>query len=168
MRKGGAKAPPVRAEQHARFLLQRERVVSRMFARRRDRRRIDDALAVASPLALAEAMDAHISARSANEVRALVASSIKRMEPADRQQLDLYLDPDAQDDLIGHRFSAFLRQNPRALAALDPGVLDAILAELGQLPEVEHTRRQIPARSAALAALALAVAVLPLAAQYMH
>jgi len=139
-----------------------------MFARRRDRRRLDDALAVASPLALAEAMEAHISGRSAQDVRALITSSVKRMEPADRRQLDLYLDPASKDDLLGHRFSAFLRQNPRALAALDPDLLDAILGELGQLPEVERTRRRIPARSAGLAALALAVAVLPLAAQYAH
>jgi hypothetical protein len=90
------------------------------------------------------------------------------MDAADKHQLELYLDPDATDDLVGHRFSAFLRQNPRALAALDPDVLNAILSELGELPAVEHHRRRLPARGAALALLALAVAVLPLAAQYMH
>jgi hypothetical protein len=90
------------------------------------------------------------------------------MDAADKRQLDLYLDPDQHDDLLGHRFSAFLRQNPRALAALDPDVLNAILGELGELPTVEHPKRRLPARSVGLVALALAVAVLPLAAQYLH
>jgi hypothetical protein len=139
-----------------------------MFAGQRVRRRIQDALAVASPLALAEAMDAHIAGRSGEDVRALIASSIKRMDAGDKRQLDLYLDLDRHDDLLGHRFSAFLRQNPRALAALDPDVLNAILADLGELPMIEHASRRIPLRTAGLLGLALAVAILPLAAQYIH
>jgi hypothetical protein len=139
-----------------------------MFAARKVRRRIDDALAVASPLALADAMDAHIAGRSEEDVRELIERSVKRMDAADRRQLELYLDPRGTDDLLGHRFSAFLRQNPRALSALDPDVLDAILGQLGELPAVEHPVRRLPAGVAGLVALTLIVAILPLAAQYVH
>lgn len=139
-----------------------------MFARRSVRRRIDDALAVASPLALAEAMDAHICARSTEDLRGLIERSAKRMDPGDRHQLELYLNLNDADDLLGHRFSAFLRQNPRSIAALDPDAAQAILAELGEIPPVEHFTRRLPARTTAFVALVLAIALLPLAAQYAH
>jgi hypothetical protein len=132
------------------------------------KRRINDALATASPLAVAEAMDAHICNQSSIDVRALIERSLKRMDGGDRAQLALYVNIEDPDDLIGHRFSAFLRQNPRAMAALDPEAIDAILAELGDLPRVEHPVRRLPPRTLGFALLALAVAVLPLAAQYAH
>lgn len=137
-----------------------------MFAGRNLRRRIDDALTTASPLALAEAMDAHICNRSGGDVRELIERSRARMDPAERAQLDLYVKHEDGDDLLGHRFSAFLRQNPRAIAALDPDAVDAILGELGELPGVVHTRRRLSAPVCALLALLLAMAILPLAAQY--
>lgn len=139
-----------------------------MLARRRFRRRIEDALAVASPLALVEAMDAHLCSRSPDDVRDLIERSVKRMESGERAQLELYLNLEEPDDLLAHRFSAFLRQNPRAIAALDPQAVDAILAQLGEIPMVEHLRRRLPARAWAFVALVVAVAVLPLAAQYAH
>lgn len=139
-----------------------------MFARRSIRRRIDDALAVASPLALAESMDAHICSRSTGDLRGLIERSAKRMDAGERKQLELYLNLDDPDDLLGHRFSAFLRQNPRAIAALDPDAADAILVELGEIPAVHHATRRLPAHTVALVALVLVVALLPLAAQYAH
>ena len=139
-----------------------------MLARQKLRRRIDDALAVASPLALADAMDAHICSRDIAELRGLVERSAARMDGADRAQLALYLNPNDGDDLLGPRFSAFLRQNPRAIVALDPQAVDAILAQVGDLPQVSHTRRRLPASAAALLAIVLAIALLPLAAQYAH
>lgn len=139
-----------------------------MIARRNVRRRIEDALAVASPLALAEAMDAHICSRSFEDLRGLIERSVKRMDSGDRRQLELYLNVDDADDLLGHRFSAFLRQNPRAIAALDSDAADAILCELGELPRVSHPVRRLSAASTAFVALVLMVALLPLAAQYAH
>lgn len=139
-----------------------------MFARRSVRRRIDDALAVASPLALAEAMDAHICSRSTGDLRGLIERSSKRMDPAVRKQLELYLNLDDPDDLLGHRFSAFLRQNPRAIAALDADAANAILVELGDIPQIDRARRRLPAHTVAFVAVLLAVALLPLAAQYAH
>lgn len=139
-----------------------------MVARRSVRRRIDDALAVASPLALAQAMDAHICSRSTDDLRGLIERSAKRMDAGDRKQLELYLNPNDPDDLLGHRFSAFLRQNPRAIATLDPDAAGAILAELGEIPHVPHVRRRLSAPTLAFVGLVLAIAVLPLAAQYAH
>lgn len=132
------------------------------------RRRVDDALATASPLALADSMDAHISSRSSEDVRGLIERSLKRMDSGDRAQLALYVNLDDPDDLIGHRFSAFLRQNPRAIAALDREDIDSILGELGDLPAVPHPVRRLPPRTLALAIAAVALAILPLAAQYVH
>ncbi len=139
-----------------------------MLARRKLRRRIDDALATASPLALAEAMDANICSRAPEDVRALVERSIARMDAGDRAQLELYLNLDQPDDLMAHRLSAFLRQNPRAIAALDPDAVNAILRELGEIPAVPHPVRRLSSSALALVALVLAVALLPLAAQYAH
>ncbi|HKU66493.1 MAG TPA: hypothetical protein VJP85_01840 [Candidatus Baltobacteraceae bacterium] len=139
-----------------------------MLAKRKLRRRIDDALATASPLALAEAMDSHISTRSCEELRGMIERSLGRMDAGDRAQLALYLNPEDPDDLLGYRFSAFLRQNPRAISALDPQAVDTILAELGEIPRVDHPVRRLPARTAAIVAIVLAVALLPLAAQYAH
>ncbi len=139
-----------------------------MLAQRKLRRRIDDALATASPLALADAMDVHVCSRSSDEVRAMIERSLERMDGGDRAQLELYLDLEEPDDLIGHRFSAFLRQNPRAISALDPQAVDAILGELGEIPPVEREVRRLPPRTIALVVLALVVALLPLAAQYAH
>jgi len=130
------------------------------------RRRIDSALAAASPLALAEAMDAHIGALPLAELRALIERSAARMDAAHQQQLAMYVRLEEPDELLAHRFSAFLRHNPRALAALDPDAVDAILADFGQ-PAPQH-RRVLPPRLAAIVGLAIAVALLPLAAQYVH
>jgi hypothetical protein len=139
-----------------------------MLARHRLQRRIDGALAAASPLDLAQAIDAHICALGADEVHALLERSVKRMDPAERRQLELYLDPRGPDDLFAHRFSAFLRQNPRSLAALDQPAIDAILERVGELPRGTPARRALPGRVAAVAALVVCVTFLPLAAQYTH
>lgn len=139
-----------------------------MFASAKGRRRIDDAIAVASPLALSEAMNAYISRLSPEDVLALAKRSAKRMESGERKQLGLYLDLNEPGDLAAHRFVAFLRQNPRAIAALDRDAIEAILFELGEIPPVEHLTRRLSPRVTALVALAVAVAVLPLAAQYAH
>jgi hypothetical protein len=80
----------------------------------------------------------------------------------------LYLDPNDFDQLIAHRFSAFLRQNPRAIAALDPESIDLILAGVGQLPRGEFEVHRLPARTWVIIAAVVAVALLPLAAQYAH
>lgn len=137
-----------------------------MLARRKLRRRIDDALAVASPLALADAMDAHICARPLEEVRGLVLRSTARMDANDRAQLALYLNTDDPDDLLGARFSAFLRQNPRAISSLDPDAVDAILSDVGEIPGVDRTPRRLPAAMSAALVIAVCIALLPLAAQY--
>lgn len=139
-----------------------------MLARRKMRRRIDDALATASPLAIADAMDSHISGRSCDELRGMIERSLKRMDAGDQAQLQLYLNPEDPDDLLGYRFSAFLRQNPRAIAALDPQAVDTILGELGEIPRVNHPVRRLPARTLGIVVLVIAVALLPLAAQYAH
>lgn len=139
-----------------------------MLARQHLRRRINDALAAASPLALADAVDAHISARSTAEVRDLIARSAKRMDEAEREQLDLYVNPAENDELMGHRFTAFLRQNPRAIVALDPDAIDAILSDIGEVPAVERTKRRLPANLTAVLAMLVVVAVVPLFAQYAH
>ncbi len=137
-----------------------------MLARRKMKRRIDDALAVASPVAFADAIDAYMTSRSPQDARALAARSFERMDSGERSQLEFYLNLDDPDDLIGHRFSAFLRQNPRAMTALDAGAVEAILQDVGELPPFERARRRLPAPTAALVALIVAVTVLPLAAQY--
>lgn len=139
-----------------------------MLARRKLRRRIDDALATVSPLALADAMEAHVCSRSYDELRGMIERSVKRMESGDRAQLELYVNLAEPDDLLGHRFCAFLRQNPRAISSLDPESVDAILVELGEVPRLERPVRRLSSSTAALVALVLAVAVLPLAAQYAH
>lgn len=139
-----------------------------MLARRKLARRVDDALSSASPLALADAMDAHVSRRSPEDLRGMIARSSQRMDQGERAQLELYLNPDDTDDLLGYRFSAFLRQNPRAIAALDPDALDAILHEIGEVPPIPHERRRLPARTAWMVALVVAIAILPLLAQYAH
>lgn len=139
-----------------------------MLSGRNLRRRMQDALATASPLALAEAMDAQICSRSAADLREVIERSRKRMDAGERSQLDLYVKPGDGDDLLGHRFSAFLRQNPRAIASLDDDAIDAILRELGEVGHVDRSRRRLPAAVSGLLALLLAVAILPLAAQYAH
>lgn len=139
-----------------------------MLVRLNARRRVDDALAVASPLALAEAVEAHVAGLSTSEVHGLIARSLKRMDAVDRAQLALYLDVNDMGELAAHRFSAFLRQNPRAIGALDPQASNAILAHLGDLPKVEHLHRPLPLRTGGLVLLALVVALLPLGAQYLH
>lgn len=139
-----------------------------MLSGRNLRRRIQDALATASPLALAEAMDAHICNRSAGDLREVIQRSRKRMDAGERAQLDLYVKPGDGDDLIGHRFSAFLRQNPRAMGALDDDAIDAILRELGDFGHIERPRRRLSTPVSILIGLLLAVALLPLAAQYAH
>ncbi|HEY9180088.1 MAG TPA: hypothetical protein VIO32_05175, partial [Candidatus Baltobacteraceae bacterium] len=138
-----------------------------MFAGRNAHRRIDDALAIASPLALADAMDVHISTRSPDDVRALITRSSERMDRTEREQLDLYVKPNDAGNTLADRFSAFLRENPRAIAALDRDVIDGILAELGDVA-AEHPRRRLSTRAVALIALVLALAVFPLAAEYSH
>lgn len=139
-----------------------------MLARRRLMRRINDALSAASPLALADAMDAYVCARSPQDVHEMIRRSFKRLDSGERAQLQMYVNVDAPDDLVCHRFSAFLRQNPRAIAALEPQDVDAILQSVGELPPLEHNERRLPARTVAVVAAVVLVTLLPLAAQYLH
>lgn len=139
-----------------------------MLGRHNLRQRIDDALAVASPLALAQATDTHIAHCSPDDLRTLIKNSVLRMEPAELEQLGLYVDPGDEDDVVADRFSAFLQHNPRAIAALDPHAVIGILTELGEVAPVEHPQRKLSAQIWGVVAVALVLVVLPLGAQYAH
>jgi hypothetical protein len=141
-----------------------------MLAQRKIRRRIDDALAIATPLAIAHATETFICSHSQDEVRGFIERSRKRMDRSERAQLQLYLKAEMPDRLLAHRFSAFLRRNPQAVAALDPEAIDTILAAAGyfQRTDVQYEVHRLPARIWALVAIVVALALLPLAAQYAH
>lgn len=169
-----------------------------MLARRTGRHSVDKALAVVNPLAFAEAAEGYITGLPADDLRTLVLRSIKRMDPAERAQFAMFLGHDAgesddvftgssipvndlqrlvesSDALLPNRFAAFLRENPRAVPALGTDALENILTTLPQTkfeprPEVEPQTgfRRIPLQTAAILALALLVAIVPLVAQYAH
>lgn len=132
--------------------------------------------------AFAHSVETHLESLTAEEVRALVLRSIKRMDGAHRSQLALFLGHEVGADpidevggsplheqqlrayvesstLLRERFAAFLRENPRAAIAL--GIVDRDEARVSPL-------RKLPPKTAAIAALALVLAFLPLAAQYVH
>lgn len=133
--------------------------------------------------AFAHSVDACLDALTAEELRAFVLRSVKRMDGAHRVQLAMFLGHDVASDpidevggsalaerdlrayvescgLLRERFAAFLRENPRAAIAL--GIVEA-----PEAPPPTRSRK-LPARTALLAALAIVLAFLPLAAQYVH
>jgi hypothetical protein len=169
-----------------------------MLARRTGRRRINEALAVVSPLAFADAVEAYVTSLNNDEVRALVNRSAKRMDSSERLQFALFLDHDAAttgvaelfsgpimraeevhrlvercDDFLPNRFAAFLRENPRAVPALGDDAVNNILSMLPLTtgPKAltgEVRARRMPARLV-LAVVAVAlIALAPLLAQYVH
>lgn len=142
-----------------------------MYARR-GRRWVHRTLAAVDPSALADSVESYVGLLPANEVRDLSQRAFEKMSPADRTQFGLYLDrksiTDGTDGLLARRFTAFLRQNPRAIESLGSDALEQILAPLAPAETFEQPRRPVSLTAAALAILALAVAVVPLAAQYAH
>lgn len=157
-----------------------------MLARLNGRRRINDALAVVSPLAFADAVEAYVTSLEKDELRALVQRSVKRMDSSERMQFALFLGHDTagsgvaetfsrpmmraeevqslverSDDFLPNRFAAFLRENPRAVPALGD---DAVLDILGALPLTQNGQRALPGgisqrRVPARAVLIVAIAV---------
>ncbi len=126
-----------------------------MLPRRIGRRRINEALAVVSPLGFADAVESYVTGLPIDDVRTLVQRSIKRMDSSERMQFafflghdvasgradDVFSNPtmraeevqrlvDSCDDFLPNRFAAFLRENPRALPALPDDALTGILATL--------------------------------------
>jgi hypothetical protein len=170
-----------------------------MLARRTGRRRVNEALAVVSPLAFADAVEAYVTTLPSDELRTLVSRSVKRMDNCERMQFALFLGHDAAPggsdtlftgpamrveeverlvesctDFLPNRFAAFLRENPRAVPALGDDAVGEILATL-PLTESEQTAltggeqpRRVPLRGVLVFALALMIAVVPLAAQYLR
>jgi hypothetical protein len=130
-----------------------------MLARRTGRRRINEALAVVSPLAFADAVEAYVTSLEKDEVRALVHRCAKRMDSSERMQFALFLGHDTSgsglpeffsgptmraeelqrlvdgcDDFLPNRLAAFLRENPRAVPALGDDAVNTILATLPLVP----------------------------------
>ena len=171
-----------------------------MMPRRTGRRRVNEALAVVSPLAFADAVEAYVTGLPNDDVRTLVQRSIKRMDSSERLQFAFFLGHDvasaagaddvfsrptvraeevqrlvdSSDDFLPNRFAAFLRENPRAMPALPDEALGDILAalpltqsEAQALSEAAQPRR-IPLRGVLVFALAVLIAVVPLAAQYIR
>jgi hypothetical protein len=158
-----------------------------MLARRTGRRRVNEALAVVSPLAFADAVEAYVTTLPSDEVRALVSRSVKRMDNCERMQFALFLGHDVASgsgdafftgpamrpeqverlvesctDFLPNRFAAFLRENPRAVPALGDDAVNDILATL-PLTQAERTALPGSDRSRRVplrAVLVFAVAVL--------
>lgn len=146
------------------------------------------------PAAFEHSVEAYLDTLNQEDLRSLVLRSIKRMDGAHRSQLALFLGHDVGGDpidevggssvpehelrefiescgLLRERFTAFLRENPRAVFALG----NAASAQIFGVPDAggadEESRkpaRKLPPRTAAIAAVAVALAVLPLIAQYAH
>lgn len=170
-----------------------------MLPRRTGRRRINEALAVVSPLAFADAVEAYVTTLQSNELRALVMRSIKRMDSSERMQFALFLGHDAVSgraeeifarptmkvdevqrlveacpDFLPNRFAAFLRENPRAVPSLGDEAVTNVLATLPlaqdeprTLPTEERTHRA-RVQAALVLGLAVLIALVPLAAQYIR
>ncbi len=112
-------------------------------------------------LASAQEIDSYLDCLTSEQVVALVAETIAQLGSTYRAQLVLYLgcelSPDNLEEdlrncpLLRERFAAFLRDNPGALTPAARGPL--------------HTK---PARIALASLLAIALAIAPLAAQYLH
>jgi hypothetical protein len=169
-----------------------------MLARRTGRRRVNDALAVVSPLAFADAVETYVTTLPGDDLRALVQRSVKRMDPSERMQFALFLGHDvapggidemfsgatmraeevqrlvdACTDFLPNRFAAFLRENPRAVPALGDDAVNGILATLplprsGVRALPAGERRRVPLQGVFVFAFALLIAVVPLAAQYIR
>lgn len=169
-----------------------------MLARRTERRRVNDALAVVSPLAFADAVESYVTSLQKDELRALVLRSLKRMDASERLQFAMFLGRESSgggadeifggplvpisevahlveacDDLLPNRFSAFLRENPRAVPALGEDAVESILKTLPEAPPRRSRMHdpgagRISPKGALLIAAALLLAIVPLVAQYAH
>lgn len=121
-----------------------------------------------SPLDIAHATEAYFTARPSESVAALMTRAIARMGNGERRQFGMALGlgtpdhdpffdeaaPPLEDiasaiERSGERITEialrFLRQNPRALAALDGGVLEAILSHAAALG-MSTTEDAVPAQ----------------------
>lgn len=146
------------------------------------------------PAAFEHSVEAYLDSLTAEDLRSLVLRSIKRMDGAHRSQLALFLGHDVGGDpidevggssvqehelrefiescgLLRERFAGFLRENPRAVYALGHSASSQIFGEPKAGESNEEARepaRKVPLRTVAVAAFAVALAVLPLVAQYAH
>ncbi len=138
----------------------------------RGRRWVRQALAAVDPSALADSVETYIDLLPEEELHALALRGMQEMNPLDRAQFELYGGQksieNGNDGLLARRITAFFRQNPRALEALGDDAIEQILRPLAPA-ELQPGRPKRPGFSAAaLTILALAVALIPLAAQYVH
>lgn len=146
------------------------------------------------PAAFEHSVETYLDSLTAEDLRGLVLRSIKRMDGEHRSQLALFLGHDVGGDpidevggssvqehelrefiescaLLRERFTAFLRENPRAVFALGHAASAQIFGvpNAGEADEAARApARRLPLRTVAVAALAVALAVLPLIAQYAH
>ncbi len=147
------------------------------------------------PLGFAHSVDSYLESLPAEELRALVFRSIKRLDGAHRTQLALFLGHafsvhpldevggSALNDqqlreyiescgLLRERFAAFLRENPRAIRALGKNTAARMMGTAVSAADFDAEERpfyrRIPAKGGALIALVLLITFLPLAAQYVH
>lgn len=129
-------------------------------------------LAAVDPSAFADSMEEYIGSLPSDQVRALALRTSQSLPQPERAQLEMYVDPKtltgAGDDLIGRRFTAFLRQNPRSAEYLGPDALERIFLPLENPQTVALSKRRFSLGAAGLTLLAFVVAVVPLAAQYAH
>lgn len=147
------------------------------------------------PAAFQHTVEAYLDSLTTEELRSTVLRSVRRMDGAHRAQLALFLGHDVGGDpiddvggssvqenelrtfidscgLLRERFNAFLRENPRAVRALDRTAVDKIFSSWSErLIERDGDRRRsnkLSPKTAAIIAVAIALAVLPLVAQYAH
>jgi hypothetical protein len=146
------------------------------------------------PAAFERSVETYLDSLTAEDLRSAVLRSIKRMDGAHRSQLALFLGHDVGGDpidevggssvqehelrqfiescgLLRERFTAFLRENPRAVFALGNAASSQIFGvpNAGQVDgEAREPARKLPLQTVAIAAFAVALAVLPLIAQYAH
>lgn len=165
-----------------------------MLAVRTGRRSFDEALSIASPPILKDSIEQYVAALPPDELRIRVQRGVKNMDGAERTQLAMHLGREVSvhplDDVSGavsaselhslvdrtedlpSRFADFVRENPRAAAALGfdatSAILSAVEASGGFEAGAESSRRQFPLKSALLVLAAVAVAIVPLFAEYAH
>jgi hypothetical protein len=140
------------------------------------------------PVAFVHAVDEYLDSLTPEELRAMVLRSIKHLDGAHRAQLALFLglefaSVDPIDEVAGsavgdrelrafidscgllrERFGAFLRDNPRAIYALGRSTSERIFGT-SENKALTFLSRVSP-KAAALAAVLLLLAFVPLAAQY--
>ncbi len=145
------------------------------------------------PATFLRSLDSYLDSLSQEDLRAVVLRSIKHLDGAHRTQLALFLGLQPPDDpagdldgsnvgetelrpfveseswgLLRERFAAFLRENPRAIQALEPAAAARILPGERPAPSgsVVAALSKVRPETAALAALVLLATVIPFAAQY--